>query len=82
LLKSLILELNEIDSSTFVTPFLEVIKSEETSGTVTGLALTSIDKFISYGLIGINNETTASCVQQISDSITHARFVGSDSSSI
>jgi golgi-specific brefeldin A-resistance guanine nucleotide exchange factor 1 len=74
-------DLSEIDASTFLAPFLEVIKSEETSGPITGLALNSIDKFISYGLISINSETTASSVQQISDSITHARFVGGDSSS-
>ena len=74
-------DLNEIDSTTFMTPFLEVIKSEETSGPVTGMALTSVSKFISYGLVGINNETSAHCVQQIADSITHARFVGTDSSS-
>jgi brefeldin A-resistance guanine nucleotide exchange factor 1 len=72
-------DLNEIDPSTYLAPFLEVIKSEETSGPVTGMALTSVNKFISYGLIGINNETTANCVQQIADSITHARFVGTDS---
>ena len=64
-----------------MTPFLEVIKSEETSGPVTGMALTSVSKFISYGLVGINNETSSQCVQQIADSITHARFVGTDSSS-
>ena len=62
-------------------PFLEVIKSEDTSGHVTGLALTSVDKFISYGLIGTSADTTVNCVQQIADSITHARFVGTDSSS-
>jgi brefeldin A-resistance guanine nucleotide exchange factor 1 len=72
-------DLSEVDPSTFLAPFLEVIKSEETSGPVTGMALTSIDKFISYNLIGLNGETTANCVQQISDSITHARFVGTDS---
>jgi brefeldin A-resistance guanine nucleotide exchange factor 1 len=74
-------DLSEIDASTFLTPFLEVIKSEETSGPVTGLALTSVNKFISYGLIPINNETTPTCVQQIAESITHARFVGTDSAS-
>jgi brefeldin A-resistance guanine nucleotide exchange factor 1 len=74
-------DLNEIDSTTFMTPFLEVIKSEETSGPVTGMALTSVSKFIAYGLVGINSETSAHCVQQIADSITHARFVGTDSSS-
>ena len=73
--------LSDIDSSTFLAPFLEVIKSEETTGPVTGLALTSVNKFIAYGLIGMNNETTANCVQQIADSITHARFVGTDSAS-
>lgn len=74
-------DLSEIDPSTFLAPFLEVIKSEETSGPVTGMALTSVDKLISYNLIGLNGETTANCVQQIADSITHARFVGTDSSS-
>jgi hypothetical protein len=33
-------------------PFLEVIRSEETTGPVTSLALSAVNKFISYGLIG------------------------------
>lgn len=73
------LDLSEIDPSTFLAPFLEVIKSEETTGPVTGMALTSVDKFISYSLISLSGETTPNCVQQIADSITHARFVGTDS---
>lgn len=48
---------------------------------MTGMALTSVDKFISYGLIKVSSDTAATCVQQIADSITHARFVGTDSSS-
>lgn len=47
------LDLNDIDATTYLSPFLEIIKSEETNGPITGLALSSIDKFISYGLIGI-----------------------------
>jgi golgi-specific brefeldin A-resistance guanine nucleotide exchange factor 1 len=74
-------DLSEVDASTFLAPFLEVIKSEETTGPVTGMALTSVSKFISYGLIGNNTETIATCVQQLADSITHARFVGTDSAS-
>lgn len=72
--------LNDIDSSTYLVPFLEVIKSEETNGPITLIALTSLDKFISYGLIDINSETISLNVQQISDAVTHARFVGSDTS--
>lgn len=34
-------------------PFLEVIRSEDTSGPVTELALSAVFKFLSYGLIGI-----------------------------
>jgi golgi-specific brefeldin A-resistance guanine nucleotide exchange factor 1 len=64
-----------------LSPFLEIIKSEETTGPVTGMALGSVDKFISYGLISLNSDTTSTCVQQIADSITHARFVGTDPSS-
>ena len=45
-------DLSEIDAATFLAPFLEVIKSEEINGPITGLALTSVEKFISYGLIG------------------------------
>jgi len=33
-------------------PFLEVIRSEETTGPVTSLALSAVSKFLSYNLIG------------------------------
>lgn len=36
----------------FLRPFLEVVRSEDTTGPITGLALTSVNKFLSYGLIG------------------------------
>ena len=45
------------------------------------MALTAVDKCISYGLIKVGGPTAAACVQQIADSITHARFVGTDSAS-
>lgn len=36
----------------FLDPFLEVIRSEETTGPVTSLALASVAKFLSYNLLG------------------------------
>jgi brefeldin A-resistance guanine nucleotide exchange factor 1 len=60
----------------YLRPFCEVIKNKDVSGPVTGLALQSILKFINYGLI--KNE---SAVQMISDSVTKARFIGTDTSS-
>jgi brefeldin A-resistance guanine nucleotide exchange factor 1 len=45
-------ELSEIEPNVFLRPFLEVIRSEDTTGPITGLALTSVNKFLSYALIG------------------------------
>lgn len=45
-------ELSEIEPNAFLGPFLEVIRSEDTTGPITGLALTSVNKFLSYGLVG------------------------------
>lgn len=36
----------------FLGPFLEVIRSEKTTGPITSLALAGVNKFLSYGLIG------------------------------
>ena len=42
----------DIEPNAFLSPFLEVIRSEDTTGPITGLALTSVNKFLSYGLVG------------------------------
>ncbi|KAJ8359619.1 hypothetical protein SKAU_G00161440 [Synaphobranchus kaupii] len=44
-------ELPEVEPNVFLRPFLEVVRSEDTTGPITGLALTSVNKFLSYGLI-------------------------------
>ncbi|KAG8226667.1 hypothetical protein J437_LFUL005754 [Ladona fulva] len=45
-------DLIDLKQNDFITPFIEVIRSKETTESVTSAALTSVDKFISYGLIG------------------------------
>lgn len=45
-------DLAELEPNIFLRPFLEVVRSEDTTGPITGLALTSVNKFLSYGLIG------------------------------
>lgn len=44
-------DLRFLDPDTYLTPFLNVI-SEETTGPVTSLALSAVNKFLSYGIIG------------------------------
>ena len=51
---SFFVDLTELTPNEFLSPFLEVIRSEDTTGPITGLALSSINKFLSYGLIGMS----------------------------
>ncbi|CDQ70431.1 unnamed protein product [Oncorhynchus mykiss] len=44
-------KLSDVEPNIFLRPFLEVVRSEDTTGPITGLALTSVNKFLSYGLI-------------------------------
>ncbi|XP_075466806.1 Golgi-specific brefeldin A-resistance guanine nucleotide exchange factor 1 isoform X11 [Ascaphus truei] len=74
-------ELPEIEPNVFLRPFLEVIRSEDTTGPITGLALTSVNKFLSYALIDPNHEGTAEGIENMADAVTHARFVGTDPAS-
>ncbi|CAG5122355.1 unnamed protein product, partial [Candidula unifasciata] len=72
---------SEIEPNAFLSPFLEVIRSEDTTGPITGLALTSVNKFLSYGLVDPSGDMAAAAIENIADAVTHARFVGTDPSS-
>ena len=59
-------ELSTLDPNVFLSPFLEVVRSEDTSGPITGIALTSLSKFLSYGLVGTTcSESAAAAVENI-----------------
>ncbi|XP_044591772.1 Golgi-specific brefeldin A-resistance guanine nucleotide exchange factor 1 isoform X3 [Cotesia glomerata] len=73
--------LSQLEPGVFLAPFLEIIRSEETTGPVTSLALAAVNKIISYGLIDNDHPAISSCVEAVSDAVTHARFVGTDASS-
>ncbi|XP_047992703.1 Golgi-specific brefeldin A-resistance guanine nucleotide exchange factor 1 [Leguminivora glycinivorella] len=74
-------DLRLLDPPTYLGPFLEVIRSKETTGPVTSLALSAINKFLSYGLIDPTHPSVPATVEDIADAVTHARFVGTDHSS-
>lgn len=48
-------DLRLIEPNVFLAPFLEVIRTADTTGPLTSLALASVNKFLSYGLIGMHN---------------------------
>lgn len=43
--------LADMNPDAFLSPFLDVIRSDQTNGPVTAQALSSVAKFLSYGLI-------------------------------
>lgn len=63
----------------YLIPFCEVVKNKEIDGPITGIALQSILKFIDCGFIASTESKGAACL--ISESVTKARFIGSDTSS-
>ncbi|KAF4699537.1 G-box binding factor [Perkinsus olseni] len=44
-------DFNEFDTVRYLAPFLNVIQSEDASGPLTAVALDSVNKFVSFGLI-------------------------------
>ncbi|XP_057671770.1 Golgi-specific brefeldin A-resistance guanine nucleotide exchange factor 1 [Diorhabda carinulata] len=74
-------DLRFVEPNTFLAPFLNVIRSEETTGPVTSLALTAVNKFLSYGLLDPGHTSIPQTIHSIADAVTHARFVGTDQSS-
>ncbi|CAF3886360.1 unnamed protein product [Adineta steineri] len=71
-------DLQDIDSLTFLTPFLDIIRSDEISGPMTCLALNAVNKFLSYGLIDTLSESSASTIDKVANAVTHTRFVGTN----
>eukprot|EP00041_Stephanoeca_diplocostata_P037714 m.1438472 g.1438472 ORF g.1438472 m.1438472 type:complete len:1564 (+) comp25091_c1_seq3:265-4956(+) len=71
-------DLDDVDVDVFLGPFLAVVRSEATTGPITAVALSSINKFLSYGLIDMESPSAAAGIENIADAVTHAKFVGTD----
>lgn len=71
-------DLSLVPVEEFVAPFLAVIRSQLTTGPITGMALSSIHKFLSYGLIDPLLPHAARGIENIADAVTHAKFIGTD----
>ena len=79
---NLVNDLSEMAPLDFLVPFLEVIQSEDLLGPITGYALSTVNKFLSYGLIDVNHAQSAEVVERLAESVTRARFRGTVPGSI
>jgi len=68
----------QLEALEYLNPFLEVIKSEETSGHITALALDAIQKFIAKQFLGPLSSNPAKGIRHIVQAVSLCRFSGSD----
>nr|CDS34195.1 golgi specific brefeldin a resistance guanine [Hymenolepis microstoma] len=81
-------ELESLNPLTYLTPFLDVIRSDSTTGFITGSALSSVEKFLAYGLLevrpGSQNASENSigiAIEAIAEATIQTRFIRSRLSS-
>eukprot|EP01114_Cavostelium_apophysatum_P009107 TRINITY_DN2217_c0_g1_i3.p1 TRINITY_DN2217_c0_g1~~TRINITY_DN2217_c0_g1_i3.p1 ORF type:complete len:1471 (+),score=363.32 TRINITY_DN2217_c0_g1_i3:184-4596(+) len=69
--------IDTLDTCVYLKPFLNVIRSEETSGPITGVALSSVNKFLCTFITERSNNV-AKAIEGIADAVTHCRFEATD----
>lgn len=72
-------DMADIDALVLLNPFLEVVRSPETSGPITATSLSSIDKFLTYSILHPGSPNLAPAMAQLSTAGTHCKFEASDS---
>ena len=73
-------DLQDMDTIEWLRPFLDVVESAETSGPITGGALSSLSKFLNYGFIHMGSPRAPQGVNRICRIVTRCRFERTDHS--
>ncbi|CAL8465729.1 g5265 [Coccomyxa elongata] len=71
-------EWSNIEPLTYLGPFLEVIRSPETSGPITGVALTSVRRLLNQYLFGEAASGVKAAMQATAEAITQCKFEATD----
>ncbi|KAJ8546039.1 hypothetical protein K7X08_018622 [Anisodus acutangulus] len=74
-------EWNSVDPLLYLQPFLDVIQSDETGAPITGVALSSVYKFLTLGIIESADMNVDKALHQIVDAVTSCRFEVTDPAS-
>ncbi|ORY75549.1 Sec7-domain-containing protein, partial [Neocallimastix californiae] len=69
---------SELDPFELLYPFLEIIRSGETTGPITGAALSSVENFIKYEIINIKHPNLYYAISALVTSVTHCKFEATD----
>ncbi|KAI8068278.1 hypothetical protein BC940DRAFT_299601 [Gongronella butleri] len=74
-------DVKEVDALILLNPFLEVIRSGNTTGPIAGTALGSVEKFLHYGIVGLHNPNIVVAMNALSSGATRCKFEASDAAS-
>ena len=66
------------EAEAILTPFLAVITSPETTGPITGAALTSLSKILRVNLIDPSDAHASSAMQRVVEAVLNCQFEQSD----
>jgi len=73
-------DLADVDAPMYLRPFLDVVRSADASGPITGIALQAINKFILYGLVNEDTIGAAAAVNAVVMAAARCKFESSSSS--
>ncbi|OQR96112.1 hypothetical protein THRCLA_07373 [Thraustotheca clavata] len=69
-----VIDLSDVDTLNILEPFVLVIESEKTSGIITGAAVSSLNKFLLYGLIRPDGLRATEAINRIALCVSRCRF--------
>ncbi|GLD99766.1 hypothetical protein PINS_up008494 [Pythium insidiosum] len=67
-------DLSDVDTVTYLLPFVMVIESEKTSGFITGAAISSLNKLLLYGLIHSDSLRADVAINRLAVCVSRCRF--------
>ncbi|KAI8975006.1 hypothetical protein BDB01DRAFT_728565 [Pilobolus umbonatus] len=76
-----LLDIRELDAVALLNPFLEVLRTRNTTGPIAGTVLNSLEKFLHYGIIGLQNPRICLAMNSLASAATHCKFEASDAAS-
>lgn len=71
--------ISDLDPIDILEPFIKIVKSSETTGPITGSALSAIEKFIKFKVIDPNHPLLFIAMSNLTHSITHCKFEATES---
>ncbi|KAI8799312.1 hypothetical protein BJ742DRAFT_884663 [Cladochytrium replicatum] len=71
-------DLRDLDPLHLLEPFLEVIKSGDTTGPITSAALSSVESFVLHGILHPDHPNLPGAMSVLVHSVTHCKFEATD----